>query len=76
MGHERLLIGLEMSLNRYQKRLENGVLAKARLDNTGIINLLYELEPQKNHKLALSAQLDATNLNKAPKLGAALDIKN
>ena len=40
------------------------------------MHLLYEQDLQKNTKLALTSQIDATNLEKAPKLGLALDIKN
>jgi voltage-dependent anion channel protein 2 len=63
-------------LHRLQKRLENGALAKFRLDNTGIASALYETELKPNHKLAISSQFNATDLNKPPKLGFALDIKN
>ncbi|EIE23531.1 voltage-dependent anion-selective channel protein [Coccomyxa subellipsoidea C-169] len=59
-----------------QKRLENGALAKFRLDNAGIASALYETELKPNHKLAISSQFNATDLNKPPKLGFALDIKN
>jgi voltage-dependent anion channel protein 2 len=60
----------------YLKRLQNGSLAKVRLDNTGIASFLYEQELQPKTKLALASQFDATNLEKAPKIGIALDIKN
>jgi voltage-dependent anion channel protein 2 len=60
----------------YLKRLENGALAKAKLDNNGILHLLYEQELQKTTKLAISSQFDASNVEKAPKIGLALDIKN
>ena len=59
-----------------QKRLEQGGLAKVRLDNAGSLQVLYELEAQKNAKLAISSQFDAKNFEKAPKFGIALDIKN
>ena len=61
---------------RYQRRLQQGALAKVRLDNTGSLHVLYELEAQKNTKLSFSSQFDATNLEKTPKFGVALDIKN
>jgi voltage-dependent anion channel protein 2 len=60
----------------YQRRLQQGALAKVRLDNTGSLHVLYELEAQKNTKLSFSSQFDATNLEKTPKFGVALDIKN
>jgi len=59
-----------------QKRLQNGSLVKVRLDNQGIASGLYETELKPMHKLALSAQFDATNMEKPPKVGFALDIKN
>ena len=61
---------------RYQRRLDSGALAKAKLDNQGTINVLIEQDMQKNTKVALSGLFDATNLEKAPKLGIAVDIKN
>jgi hypothetical protein len=51
-----------------QKRLENGSLVKVRLDNKGIASGLYETELKPMHKLALSGQFDATNLEKPPKV--------
>lgn len=60
----------------YQRRLGNGSLTKVRLDNQGTVNVLYEQDVQKNTKLAFSGLFDATNLEKAPKVGVALDIKN
>lgn len=53
---------------RVQKRLENGSLVKVRLDNKGIASGLYETELKPLHKLALSGQFDATNLEKPPKV--------
>ena len=61
---------------RYQRRLDNGSLAKVRLDNQGTVNVLLEQDVQKNTKLALSGLFDATNLEKTPKVGFAVDIKN
>lgn len=65
-----------VSACRYQRRLDNGSLSKVRLDNQGTVNVLYEQDIQKNTKLAFSGLFDATNLEKAPKVGVAVDIKN
>ena len=46
----------------------NGSLVKVRLDNQGIASGLYETELKPMHKLALSGQFDATNLEKPPKV--------
>jgi voltage-dependent anion channel protein 2 len=54
------------------KRLEGGALTKLRLDNKGILSYLYEQELQPKTKFAFSGLLDATNLEKAAKVGFAL----
>ncbi len=61
---------------RYQRRLDNGYLSKVRLDNQGTVNVQYEQDIQKNTKLAFSGLFDASNLEKAPKVGVAFDINN
>lgn len=61
---------------RFQRRLDNGSLAKVKLDNTGSVQVLYENDLQKNTKLAFSGHFDATNLEAAPKIGVAVDVKN
>ena len=53
---------------RVQKKLDNGSLVKVRLDNQGIASGLYETELKPMHKLALSGQFDATNMEKPPKV--------
>lgn len=60
----------------FQRRLDNGSLAKVKLDNTGSVHCLYEQDLQKNTKLAFSGHFDATNLEAAPKIGVAVDVKN
>jgi hypothetical protein len=55
---------------RLQKRLDNGALAKLRIDDSGIASMLYETELKPAHKIALAAQFDATDLNKPPKVRA------
>jgi hypothetical protein len=61
---------------RYSKVLENGALTKVRLDNDGIASLLYEQDLTPLSRLAFSSQFDATDLNKQPKVGLALYLKN
>jgi hypothetical protein len=46
------------------------------VDNAGIASALYESELKPLHKLAVSGQFNANDLNKPPKIGVALDIKN
>lgn len=60
----------------FQRRLDNGSLAKIKLDNSGSVQTVYEQDLQKNTKLAFSGHFDATNLEAAPKIGVAFDIKN
>lgn len=57
------------------KKLEAGTLVKGRLDNNGLVSVLYETEVRAKTKMGLSAQFDALDLNKAPKLGFAYDLK-
>ena len=40
------------------------------------MHCLYEQDLQKNTKLAFSGHFDATNLEAAPKIGVAVDVKN
>ena len=60
----------------YGKLLENGALAKVRLESTGLTSLHYEQDLTPLSKLALSSQFDATNLDEPPKVGVALALKN
>lgn len=57
------------------KRLDGGALTKAKLENTGILSLLYEQSLQPNAKIALSSQINALDLNAAPKFGVGFDLK-
>jgi len=57
------------------KRLDNGALVKAKIDNNGILSALYEQRMSSGEKLVLSTQLDTLNTsNKGPKVGFALDL--
>jgi len=60
----------------YGKVLDNGALAKVRLESSGLTSLLYEQDLTPLSKLALSSQFDATNLDAPPKVGVALALKN
>lgn len=57
------------------KSLDRGTVFKARLDNTGLVSVLYEQEVRAKTKMGLSAQFDALALDKPPKLGFAYDLK-
>lgn len=58
-----------------QRALAGGAVTKAKLENNGLLSLLYEQELRPRTKLAVSAQVDALNLDRAPKYGLGLDIK-
>ena len=60
----------------YGKVLDNGALAKVRLESSGLTSLLYEQDLTPLSKLALTSQFDATNLDAPPKVGVALALKN
>jgi voltage-dependent anion channel protein 2 len=60
----------------YGKRLASGALAKVRLESTGLASLLFEQDVGPASRVALTSQFDATNLDKAPKVGFALALKN
>lgn len=57
------------------KKLEGGALSKAKLENNGVLSLLYEQSLQPNAKIALSTQINALDLNAAPKFGVGFDLK-
>lgn len=58
----------------YAKKLAGGSLAKAKLESSGLLSLLYETKLSGGEKLAGSLQLNATNFATAPKYGFALDL--
>jgi voltage-dependent anion channel protein 2 len=60
----------------YGKVLDNGALAKVRLDSSGLTSLLYEQELTPLSRIALSSQFDATNLDAPPKVGVNLALAN
>lgn len=57
------------------KRLPGGALAKAKLQSSGLLSLLYEQKLAPNTVVALSAQVDSLNLDKAPKYGVGFAVK-
>lgn len=57
------------------KVLDGGALAKLKLDNKGMVSVLYEQELKARTRLAVSGQFNALNLNEAPKFGFGYDIK-
>lgn len=61
---------------RISRALESGALAKGRMDSNGVVSLLYEQNLSPLTKITLCSQFDATDLNKAPKIGIALGLKN
>ena len=57
------------------RRLANGALVKAKVDNKGLASALYEQKLASGEKIVLSSQLDTLNLNgKPPKVGLAFDL--
>ncbi|KAL3141971.1 hypothetical protein ABBQ32_004617 [Trebouxia sp. C0010 RCD-2024] len=60
----------------YSKRLTDGALLKAKVQNSGLVTLLYESELRPKTKIGVSGQFDATNANSKPKFGFAFDLKN
>ncbi|KAL4434099.1 hypothetical protein ABPG75_000540 [Micractinium tetrahymenae] len=56
------------------KAAADGAITKLKLDNNGIVSVLYEQELKARTKLAVSGQFDALNLNKAPKFGFGYNI--
>lgn len=57
------------------KQLEGGALTKLKLDNAGIVSVLYEQELKAKTRLAVSGQFSALDLNKPPRFGFGYDIK-
>eukprot|EP01026_Neomeris_dumetosa_P039958 TRINITY_DN32996_c0_g1_i1.p1 TRINITY_DN32996_c0_g1~~TRINITY_DN32996_c0_g1_i1.p1 ORF type:complete len:298 (-),score=29.22 TRINITY_DN32996_c0_g1_i1:191-1084(-) len=60
----------------YQTKLENGALVKVKMNNLGILAMLYEHSLVPQTKVAACCQLDVTDLEKAPKYGFSVDISN
>jgi voltage-dependent anion channel protein 2 len=55
--------------------LEGGALAKAKLDNKGIVSLLYEQDLRPYNKLVLTTQFDSKDLSAQPRFGVGYDLK-
>lgn len=58
----------------YAKKLQTGCLTKAKIDNSGLLSLLYETKLNGGEKIAGCLQLSATDFTKPPKYGFALDL--
>eukprot|EP01023_Acetabularia_acetabulum_P028757 TRINITY_DN27179_c0_g1_i3.p1 TRINITY_DN27179_c0_g1~~TRINITY_DN27179_c0_g1_i3.p1 ORF type:complete len:279 (-),score=53.65 TRINITY_DN27179_c0_g1_i3:294-1130(-) len=58
----------------YQTKLPSGALAKVKLNNMGVMAMLYEHNIQPGTKVSACYQLDVTNLEQAPKYGIAVDL--
>ena len=57
------------------KRLEGGAVTKVKLDNSGLVSVLYEQDLRGRTKMAVSSQFNALDLNAKPKFGFGYDIK-
>ena len=60
-------------LCRGQKRLENGILAKAKVDDKSIVSMLLETAVAPKTVGTLSAQFSIKDKDVAPKWGFALN---
>jgi voltage-dependent anion channel protein 2 len=60
----------------YLRRLDTGAISKLRVENNGLVTLLYEQEVKPRTKAGFTLQMDATNTQAQPKLGFVLDLKN
>lgn len=57
------------------RRLDNGALVKAKIDQAGLLSALYEQKLAGGEKLVVSTQFDTLNTsNAAPKVGFALEL--
>ena len=57
------------------KRLEGGATTKVKLDNAGLVSVLYEQELKGRTRMAVSSQFNALDLNAKPKFGFGYDIR-
>jgi voltage-dependent anion channel protein 2 len=58
----------------YAKKLTSGCLTKAKIDNSGLLSLLYETKLAGGEKVAGSFQLQTTDFTKPVKYGFSLDL--
>lgn len=58
----------------YSKALESGALAKVKVDNAGLVSMLWEQHLDRNVRMGLSGQLDVKAIDKAAKVGVAFDM--
>eukprot|EP00887_Chlorella_sp_A99_P003521 scaffold7.g3521.t1 len=54
---------------------KDGALAKAKLDNKGIVSVLYEQDLRPQNKLVLTTQFNSKDLAAQPKFGFGYDLK-
>ena len=58
----------------YSRLLDNGALTKVKIDNVGLLSVLYETKLSTGEKLGTSVQFQATDLAKPVKYGFALSL--
>lgn len=56
------------------RRLASGALAKAKLDDKGVVSVLYETELRPKNKLVISTQFNSKDVSAAPKYGFGYDL--
>ncbi|MEW5307440.1 MAG: hypothetical protein WDW38_008753 [Sanguina aurantia] len=59
----------------YSRKLSNGALSKFKVDNAGLMSVLYETKLTTGEKVAGSLQMQATDLTKPIKYGFALELQ-
>eukprot|EP01024_Parvocaulis_polyphysoides_P073212 TRINITY_DN9404_c0_g1_i1.p1 TRINITY_DN9404_c0_g1~~TRINITY_DN9404_c0_g1_i1.p1 ORF type:complete len:274 (+),score=21.12 TRINITY_DN9404_c0_g1_i1:52-873(+) len=60
----------------YQTKLPSGALAKVKLNNMGIMAMLYEHNISSGAKVAACYEVDVTDLDKAPRYGFSVDLSS
>lgn len=58
----------------YSRKLASGAVSKFKIDNAGLLSVLYETKLSTGEKVAGSVQLQATDLSRPVKYGFALDF--
>ncbi|KAI3434810.1 hypothetical protein D9Q98_002867 [Chlorella vulgaris] len=57
------------------KQLDGGAMTKLKLNNSGIVSVLYEQELKARTRMTISGQFSALNLEQKPRFGFGYDIK-
>uniref|UniRef100_A0A7R9V2N3 Voltage-dependent anion-selective channel protein n=1 Tax=Chlamydomonas euryale TaxID=1486919 RepID=A0A7R9V2N3_9CHLO len=65
--------GISFTLG-YSEKLMCGALAKLKLDNTGLLSMMYETSLTTGETLAGALQMQATDLSQPPKVGLSIDL--